>query len=86
VQGTQTPLVQLHVAAQTCPQLPQLLVSELVSTQVPPQHDTAQTFPQVPQLLASIFVEVHVPLQHVLGAKQHVGLAVPQRLLVSPKH
>jgi hypothetical protein len=75
----QLPLQQLNPAAQTFPHAPQLLLSFVVSTQVPQQCvplvqtqappeqvlPAPQTVPQVPQLFESVSTLVHVPLQLV---------------------
>jgi hypothetical protein len=64
---TQAPPQQVGMlAGQTLPHDAQFLLSDLVSTHVPPQQTwpVGQTWRQLPQLLASLRWSAHTPLQH----------------------
>jgi hypothetical protein len=52
--------------SQVLPQLPQLLMSVLVSTQLPSQQvSPLQSLPQLPQLESSLLVSMQLPSQQL---------------------
>jgi hypothetical protein len=88
---TQRPSSQVCPPMQTCPQPPQLLLSLIVATQVPPHSVGAragqthvlamqvlppwQTLLQSPQLFTSLVGSTHVPLQLIWPDRQHRPLS-----------